>query len=198
MFKTERNIDKEKVIALISGSEEAFDHLFRKYSKKIYHVSRKMRLGHEDAEGVVQEVFIKVWNNRERLDAKLSFNAYLIAIVRSIVIRQIQRKAKLTSYQAYQLPFLDEKDTATEDYVIFSDMMDISSKAVESLPPRQKQVFMMKSFDHLSVDEIAEKLQVSRKTVKNQIFRASKSLKEKLMESEIISLIGFMCLVSSI
>ncbi|WP_215223130.1 RNA polymerase sigma factor [Echinicola shivajiensis] len=197
MFKTERNIDKEKVIALISGSEEAFDHLFRKYSKKIYHISRKMRLGHEDAEGVVQEVFIKVWNNRERLDAELSFNAYLIAIVRSIVIRQVQRKAKLSSYKEYVFPFLNETDTTTEDYVIFSDMMDLSSRAMESLPPKQKQVFMMKNFEHLSIDEIAEKLHVSRKTVKNQIFRASKSLKEKLADSKIISVMIFIMLVFS-
>ncbi|WP_186757444.1 RNA polymerase sigma factor [Echinicola salinicaeni] len=197
MFKTERNIDKEKVIALISGSEEAFDHLFRKYSKKIYHISRKMRLGHEDAEGVVQEVFIKVWNNRERLDAELSFNAYLIAIVRSIVIRQVQRKAKLSSYKEYVSPFLNEKDTTTEDYVIFSDMMDLSSRAMESLPPKQKQVFMMKNFEHLSIDEIAEKLHVSKKTVKNQIFRASKSLKEKLADSKIISVMLFIVLIFS-
>ncbi|GAB3651687.1 RNA polymerase sigma-70 factor [Echinicola sediminis] len=189
MFKGEKNIDKDSVKALAEGSQDAFDQLFRKYSKKIYHVARKMRLGHEDAEGVVQEVFIKVWKNKERLDPELSFNAYLIAIVRSIVIRQVQRKAKLISYKENLSPFLDKSDNQTEDYIIFSDMMDLSSKVMESLPPKQKQVFMIKNMEHLSIDEIAEKLQVSRKTVKNQIFRASKSLKEKLADSKIISVV---------
>lgn len=188
MFKRNSNSDVSAVKQLKEGSEAAFDELFRKYSKKMYHVSRKMGLGHEDAEGVVQEIFIKIWKNRGRLDSSLSFNAYLIAILRSIVIRQIQRKAKLTAYMKYSFEHFDEKDTQTEDHLVFSEMMTASSKALDTLPPRQRQVFMMKNLEDLSLDEIAERLSVSKKTVKNQVFRATKAVREKLQDQKIISL----------
>ncbi|WP_200975997.1 RNA polymerase sigma factor [Echinicola sp. 20G] len=200
MFKAGKDIDREKVEALKKGDEFAYNSLFRKYAKKIYHVSRKMRLGHEDAEGVVQEVFIKIWRNRENLDPSLSFNAYLITITRSIVIRQIERQVKLSIYKDHLFMTTDKGHNHTEDYVIFSDLMDESCKVMDSLPPQQKQVFMMKNFDHLSLDEIADQLQVSKKTVKNHFFRANKSLKEKLLDSKIISLVFLIasCLIVSV
>lgn len=191
MFKAGKDIDRDKVEALKSGDESAYNSLFRKYAKKIYHVSRKMNLSHEDAEGVVQEVFIKIWKNKENLDPSLSFNAYLITITRSIVIRQVQRQVKLSAYKEYLSLTTEDRHNQTEDYVIFSELMDESSKAMDELPPKQKQIFMMKNFEHLTLDEIAEKLQVSRKTVKNHFFRANKSLKEKLIDSKIISIISF-------
>lgn len=172
MLDLGKNSDKVAVNALRGGSEEAFNVLFRKYSKKIYHISRKMSLGHEDAEGIVQEVFIKIWKNRQQLDSTLSFNAYLIAIVRSIVIRQLQRKANLTAYKKYSLQRMEDWDNQTEDQVIFSEMMNVSSKVMDTLPPGQKRVFLMRNLEDMSLDEIAEKLQVSKKTVKNQVFRA--------------------------
>ena len=76
------------VIRLSQGEEKAFEQLYFLFSEKIYHISRKMDLSHEDAEGVVQEVFLKIWKNRSKLDPELSINAYLIAIVRSLVIKK--------------------------------------------------------------------------------------------------------------
>jgi len=62
-----------------------------------------------------------------------------------------------------------------------------SSEAIDQLPAKQKQVFMMKNFEHLSIEEIAEKLDLSRRTVENQIYRATKSLRASLIELKMIS-----------
>lgn len=183
--------DSNLVSLLQGGDEGAYAQLYHKYSPKIYNISRKMFLNHEDAEGVVQDVFIKIWRNRTKLDSSLSFNAYIITILRSIIIKHSKKRARFYAYEKYAIAFSSDFSQETEDYIIFSDLSEISSKVLENLPQKQKQVFMMKNFHHLSVDEIAEKLNLSKRTVENQIYRATKTLREKLVNMEVISLIFF-------
>ncbi len=156
-----------------------------------------MGLVHEDAEGVIQEVFMKIWRNRENLDSSLSFNAYIISIVRSIVLKQSRKRARFLAFQHYAITYWPGNTNETEEYVIFSDLDEQSSKAIEELPSKQKQVFMMKNFDHLTTEEIASKLNLSTRTVENQIYRATKSLKEKLIDMKVItpSVIGLIFLL---
>ena len=69
-------LDNQKLILRISqGDEKAFEELYRLFSKKIYHTARRMNLNHEDAEGIVQEVFFIVWKKKSDLDPTLSINA---------------------------------------------------------------------------------------------------------------------------
>ncbi|MEQ8471370.1 MAG: RNA polymerase sigma-70 factor [Marinoscillum sp.] len=179
--------DSELVTRLRDGDEIAFGKLYEKYASKIYNISRKMGLVHEDAEGVIQEVFLKIWRNRDNLDSSLSFNAYIIAIVRSIVLKQSRKRARFLAFQHYAITYWPGDTNETEDYVIFSDLDELSTKAIDELPAKQKQVFMMKNFEHLTNEEIAEKLKLSTRTVENQIYRATKSLKEKLIDMKVIT-----------
>lgn len=179
--------DSDLVTRLREGDESAFGKLYEKYASKIYNISRKMGLLHEDAEGIIQEVFLKIWRNRDNLDSSLSFNAYIIAIVRSIVLKQSRKRARFLAFQHYAITYWPGQTNETEDYVIFSDLDELSSKAIDELPAKQKQVFMMKNFEHLTNEEIAEKLKLSTRTVENQIYRATKSLKEKLIDMKVIT-----------
>lgn len=186
-FSTKFGGESELVCRLQNGNEAAFEKLYAKYAGKIYNISRKMGVSHEDAEGVVQEVFLRIWRNRSNLDSSLSFNAYIIAIVRSIVIKQARKHARFIAFQQYAINYLPGDTNETEDYVIFTDLDERSTKAIDQLPAKQKQVFMMKNFEHLTVDEIAEKLDISKRTVENQIYRATKILRESLIELKVIS-----------
>lgn len=179
--------ESDMVSRLSCGDDVAFEKLYTKYSGKIYNVSKKMGLSHEDAEGVVQEVFLRIWRNRSNLDSSLSFNAYIIAIVRSIVLKQSRKHARFIAFQRYAIQHFPGGTNETEDYVIFTDLDRRSSEAIDQLPAKQKQVFMMKNFEHLSIEEIAEKLDLSRRTVENQIYRATKSLRASLIELKMIS-----------
>jgi len=179
--------DSELVTRLRGGDEYAYSKLYEKYASKIYNISRKMGLLHEDAEGVVQDVFMKIWRNRENLDSSLSFNAYIISIVRSIVFKQSRKRARFLAFQHYAITYWPGESNETEEYVIFSDLDELSSKAIDELPTKQKQVFMMKNFEHLTNEEIAERLKLSTRTVENQIYRATKSLREKLIEMKVVA-----------
>ena len=182
--------DKHLVKSLREGCEKSYALLYERYAAKIYAVSRGIHLSHEDAEGIVQEVFLKIWRNRKSLDPALSFNAYLLTIARSLAIKLFKKKARFAAYQHYAISYLQDFSNDTEEYVVFSDLDALSSQALDDLPSKQKQVFMMKNFEHLSTEEISERLQLSKRTVENQIYRASKSLRQKLVAMKVLSWIA--------
>ena len=188
MKKERKNFVDPKLITGISqGDEKSFEELYLLFSKKVYHTAKRMNLSHEEAEGVTQEVFLTVWENRSNLDPSLSINAYMIAIVKSLVIKEAQKKARLLSFQKYNIPFLSDFTNQTEDDLIYSDLHQVSSEMIHHLPSGQKKIFIMRNVEYLSVDEIAKQLNLSKRTVENQIFRATKSIKERLFEMKIIS-----------
>lgn len=183
--------DEVHVNELRLGSETAFNFLYTKYALKIYRTSRKMSLSHEDAEGVVQETFIKIWKNRERLDPTLSFNAYLLSILKSIVVRQAQKNARLKLKSDEWAAHSTFSINQTEDELFFAEMMNASLEEINKLPPRQKEVFLLKRLECYSLDEIADMLHISKKTVKNQLVEANKFLKTRIKDREIIAILLF-------
>lgn len=180
---------QQLVFDISQGNEKAFEKLYALFSEKIYHVSRRMNLSHEDAEGIVQEVFLKIWRKRSKLDPQLSINAYMIAIVRSLVIKKAKKEARFFAFQNYSIPLYEfERNSGPEQDLIYSEFHHISEEIIKQLPAGQKQIFILRHFENLSVEEIAEKLNISRRTVENQIFRSTKAVREKLVKLKIISL----------
>ena len=195
-LKNSDPLSLQQIVRNISqGDENSFEELFRLFSKKIYHISRKMRLSHQEAEEVVQEVFLYIWKNREQLDPELSINAYMIAIIRSLIIKKNRKEARFFAFQQYQIPLTDSLSSHTpQDDLIFSEFHKLSMEIIEKLPPAQKQVFMMRHLENKSYEEIAVKLNVSQRTVENQVFRATKWVKKRLKVLEIVS-VGILLLI---
>jgi len=172
--------DSYLVEKIRQGDNVAYYHLYQRYASKIYRVSRRMELSHHDAEEVVQEVFLYLWKNRTKLDESLSINAYIFSIVRSNVIKRAKKHARFVAYQHYSIPMNKDFSNITEDAVIYKDLYAFATEAIDSLPVKQREVFMMKTTKHMSAEEIASHLNLSVRTVENQIYRATKVLREKL------------------
>lgn len=148
-----------------------------------------MGLNHEEAEEIVQEVFLKIWKYKAKLDPELSINAYIIAIIRSLVIKKNRKEARFFAFQQYQIPLMDPVSAHTpDDDMIYSELHSISMEIIEKLPPAQKQVFKMRHLENRSFEEIAVKLDVSQRTVENKVFRATKWVKKRLSQLEIVSI----------
>lgn len=179
---------QQLVIEIAKGNEKAFEKLYLYFSEKIYHISRKMNLSHEDSEGVVQEVFLKIWKNRSKLDPELSINAYLIAIVRSLVIKKAKKDARFFAFQQYNIPLIQHISApGPDDELIFTEFDHLTNEIIQQLPHGQKQIFQLRYFENLTVAEIATQLNLSKRTVENQIFRATGTVKGKLTQLKIIS-----------
>lgn len=181
---------KEKIWMeeLKNGSELAFRQLFNKYSEKVFLLGRKLGMNKEDSEGLVQDVFFKIWKNRQKLKSEFIFEVYLIKIAKSIVFRKFERAKLEREYQSNAFSTANFSENQTEDYIIFEDLLSHSMEEVKNLSPRQKQVFLMKNFENLSLEEIAEKLQLSKRTVENQVFRANQILKKKIQDLNFLTL----------
>lgn len=174
---------------IVQGDLNAYEALYRLFSKKIYATARRMRLAHEDAEEVVQEVFLRIWQNRANLDPQLSINAYMLAIVKSLVIKKVREDAYHIAYKKYNLLHVSEATSRPESTVIFHDLYSHCMDIIDQLPAAQRQIFTLRYFEFFSVEEISNKLCLSKRTVENQLYRASKKVRKKMEEVDIISIL---------
>ncbi|WP_187328713.1 RNA polymerase sigma factor [Echinicola rosea] len=179
--------DSDLVDKIKEGDEVAYYHLYKRYASKIYHVSRKMELAHHDAEEIIQDVFLYLWKKRSDLKSDLSINAYIFSIVRSLVVNRCQKQARFTAYRDYAIPMNQIFSNVTEDTVIYQDLHEFATKAIDTLPVKQREVFMMKTVNHMTAEEIASQLNLSVRTVENQIYRATKSLRKQVERTQEVS-----------
>ena len=183
----ELNSDKDLVASVRQGKTEAFDILFMKYCQKLYHFAHGFLRSHEEAEGVVQEVFVQLWEQRVQLKPEYSFNSYIFTVTKNRVFNIIRKRV----YERKYLDSLSVKqvlhDFATEDQLNFRELLEISQEAIDALPPKRKQVFRMSREQGMTYEEIARHLGVSRKTVENQMVEALKALRSHLQRHAQIS-----------
>lgn len=137
---------------------------------------------------------MKLWERRAFLNADLSINAYIFKISKSMIIRKRKRiLLELAFQKKAALTAGGNIEPSSEGNIIFEDLLEKAERLIDKLPENQKRAFKMKNFDHLSVDEIATLLEVPKRKVENQISRANKNLKEKILSKKwgIISILFF-------
>jgi RNA polymerase sigma-70 factor (ECF subfamily) len=175
------NIDnKELVKRLQKGDLHAFDELYRKYSKKLLFFTLGYISSNEDAEDIIQEVFLKVWKNHNQLKEHLSFNSYVFTIAYNAIKKYYRKKG--IEKKHFEL-FLDNHkliDNDTISKVEYNDLTSRVEKIVNTFPDRRKEVFQLSRESHLSNQEIADKLSITKKTVENHITTSLKVLRKKL------------------
>jgi|GEM_PF-2161340 len=181
MKKVPKLNEEDLIFELISGNERSFALLFDVYANKLYNYSRKFGLSHQDAECVVQDVFLKVWQRKESLDHTLSLNAYIYKIAKSYIIKRKKRMLLEKIFVQLENQIIEAGKEADSEYnYVVKDLTALVYRFSELLPKGQREVFEMKNKEHLSIDEIAVKLNVPKRRVENQIYRAYKTIKSKL------------------
>ena len=187
----EKQLNDKKLIQNIKlGKESSFRVLFMKYGKKLYNFSRKNNLSHEDAEGIVQEVFAKIWETRNGLDENLSLNAYILTIAQNLIFNKARKQVNRRVYEEYFKIYTPHKTNNNEEQIFYNELEGIILKFVDKLAPRTMQVFKLNRMDGFSNQEIAEKLNVSKKTVENQMNSALKQIRKAIIESNSLNVIG--------
>lgn len=183
-------IDSMNIPVLVSllkrGDEKAFSELYLFFRHKIFYTSRKMNLSSEDAEETVQEVFLIIWKNRHKLNCELSFNAYLLSILKSIIIKKAKKEARRMAFEVYEISTKEASSNETEKQIECKEFDEISYAEVEKLPKTQKEIFKLKNYENLPSGEIAKKLGISKRTVESHIYTATKSVKQKLLSKYMI------------
>ena len=179
---------------LKKGDMAAFDAIYNKYCHKLHQFVVRYLKQEEDAEGIVQEVFIKIWEARGKIDVYASFESFLFTIAYNSTISLLRKRVIETKSREY-LKSLQKIDTADKiiDEIQFKELNQKVQSLIKQLTPRQKEIYLLSREEGLTHKEIAQKLSISENTVKNHLVTTLKYLKSHIDSSLAVNIL-FLCL----
>ncbi|HYG41259.1 MAG TPA: RNA polymerase sigma-70 factor [Cytophagales bacterium] len=159
------------------------EELFKTYYSPLVKLVYRMLKNVEVSEDIVQDVFIKVWNNRQNLDETKSIKSYLYRSAINTTLNHIEKNKRSVQVTKIDSNLVSYSGNQTEEKVNFKELEKKVSAAIDTLPPKCKVIFVMSRYDELSYKEIADTLELSVKTVENQIGKALSIMREQLKGS---------------
>ncbi|UFH56144.1 RNA polymerase sigma factor [Spirosoma sp. KNUC1025] len=172
--------ERELVEMASSGNEIAFTQLFHLYKHKLYSFTLRLVNDPHAAEDIVQDIFLKLWNNRTQLAAVHSFGSYVFQMAQNQSINSFRRMASETLILSELFHQQSAADLSTEQAINFRETQTIVAAIVEKLPPQQKLVYQLSREKGLKHEEIAEQLKLAPSTVKNHLIQALNTIREQL------------------
>ena len=167
--------------AIQQGDESAFDALFRRYYEPLCHYASSLTDGDlDEAEDLVQQSFVKLWEQRATLQVQWSVKAYLYKMVHNRCLnrlRDAQTREKYKVYNAAQLEQGYENDPGAA-----SELNERILQALDTLPPECRRIFELSRFEELKYREIADQLGISIKTVETQMGKALRLMRTELAD----------------
>lgn len=191
MSGNSRQLETQWVRNLKKGDSLAFEELFHIYGKRLYHFSLGYLKSKPDAEEIVQEVFLRIWHLRASLDPGFSFNAYLFKIAYRLIMEKFRKltleRRYLADISAEVVTFTDELNDRTD----YHSLLELVQRLINRLPPRQKEVLLMRRSGGMAVADIAENLGISPKTVEHHLTEALKNIKAWMNRDQVASMLFF-------
>ena len=167
------------VIELRKGNAKAYEELYKQFHKRLYNYCCKLTHSETEAQGLVQEIFIAIWENREKLDENKSFSGFIFKIARNKCLNVLKHKLAQQVYRHYLYNSSnDHNDLRAE--IEYTELNNIITKSINALPERRKQIFLLSRNDNLTYKEIATKLEISENIVDHEIRKALMRIKDDL------------------
>ncbi len=161
--------------ALREGDEKAFEKIYLNYYKRTLYFLTGLVKSETDAEELTQEVFIKLWTNRETIDPERSIHSYMYTIARNTAFNFLKHKLIEINYIN---EYTAEAETETSEEILFAkEIALLIEMTVDRMPVQRQRIYKMSRNEGLDNEEIASRLQISKKTVENQLSLALGELK---------------------
>ena len=172
---------------IAAGDQLAFEQLFREQYRPLCAFARQYLKDPEKGEDLVQDLFLRLWQDREKVSVTTSVKSYLFASVRNRCLNAL-------AVQSQMRPLDEEADDRSHDDVVDEDERTLRlarvQAAIEALPEERGRIFKLSRYEGLKYHEIAERLGISPKTVENQMGRALKTLREDLKDLMPLGVLG--------
>ncbi len=183
------NSDNDLLLRIQQGSMSAFETLYFDMQPRLFAFSRKFIEDKEVARDIIQEIFFEFWEKRFVTEIKTSVNAYLFKILHNKCLNYIRNNKVQGRYVDFidikfkeaELLFFDQ-DQESYKSIFLKEIEEICKASIEHLPDNCREIFILSREYGLSNKEIADKLEISIRTVENQIYRALKILKTNLKD----------------
>lgn len=177
--------EKELLIQLNQGEERAFEKLYNLYSIRVLKRLINLLKDEEIAKEVLQDVFMKIWEKREDLDAEKSFRSYLFQIAENRVTDLFRRAKTDRKLLDHIIHVSTELYHHTEDIINYKESNFILERAIESLPPRRKEIFKLCKIEGKTYEEVAQILDISMGTVNDHMVKALRSIRKHFSNQDI-------------
>ena len=180
---TNDNDDLKWIRKAKNGSHRAFEKLVMKYQQRIYFTVRRIVLDHDDANDIVQDTFVKTYQNLQRFDEQYPFYPWLRRIALNTTLNhqaKVHRKKELLSDEK-EFDQIEAEGANPLQEMMHHELQNKIVEALEQLPIDQRMVFVLRTNDELSYEEISEQLDISTGTVMSRLSRARAKLKEILL-----------------
>jgi len=184
------NITQELLTRLKNGDILAFDQLYELYSHKLFSFVFKILKNEAEVDDIVQEVFVKIWESRNKLEDYKLLNSYIFTIAYNNSIDLIRKRISNNKYLGHLKYSASINFTPTiVSQIEYNELNNQVEKLIANLPDRQKQVYLLHRDEGVTYTEIAEKLGISKNTVENHMVKALKYLRQNMDNSLLINML---------
>lgn len=186
MSKSTLHNERTLLLRVAEGDEDAFCIIFDHYSKFVYSFGYKLVRSKDLAEDIVQEIFLKVWEGKDKLREIDNFGGYLNILVRNHSLNLLRKLAKKQTTDTGRLFDLSLHDYATQNILDYRDTVNLLEEVLSALPAHQRQVYKLCHLDGLKYEEAAARLGVSINTVHYHMKSALRTIREFLTKRGVV------------
>lgn len=180
MAKTTPETEIQVIQRLINNDAVAFRALYEQYQGKLFLFAFSLIKSKIEAEEIVQEVFIRIWEKRNTLNPDKSFKAYLLTITKNLVFDKLKKAARDRALQEKIYKNIQQLEKIGANELLEKELQRLHQQAIERLSPRKKTIFLMSREEELTYEQIAQKLGISVHTVRNQMTDSLTTIREFL------------------
>jgi RNA polymerase sigma-70 factor (family 1) len=178
---------------LKSGDASAFSNLYYTHSKTLYRKILWMVNDEEIAKELLQELFLKLWENREKIDFTKSFKSYLYTIAVNLVYDYFRKTSKKKELEQHLMSLAIDHYSHVEEAIISKEDISLLNEIINQLPPQRKQVFILCKVENKSYEEVSKLLNVSKSTIQDHMVKANHSIRDFLKKHPEITLCLLIC-----
>ncbi len=176
------NSDSDIIRRIRQGDKQEFEKLFRSSYVSLVRYAKTLLRDHDTAEEVVQELFFRLWQNRQSLKIESSLNGYLFRSVHNRSLHYIEHQQVVSRHAGEVAARSEPASEPVTDAIYYNELQARVARVLERLPDRCRMIFRMSRFEGLKYNEIADKLAVSLKTVESDMGKALREFRKALAE----------------
>ena len=187
--------EKELLEQMSRGEEHLFREVYHRYHQNIYSLGFFLTRSHTLAEDITQEIFVKIWVNREDLTNIIHFERWIKVLVRNCAYNYLSRMAREKRMLNHEMLKVTAEATLVEDALTDKEFATLLKNAIDKLPPQQKKIYTLSRHEGLKLEAIAQMMDISLNTVKNHLKAALSTIRLSL-ETHLVSLVSIILLFS--
>ncbi|MES2456709.1 MAG: RNA polymerase sigma-70 factor [Bacteroidota bacterium] len=172
--------DSELSALLKAGDALSYTEIFERYHRLLLRHAFRLLSNDEEAYDMVQDVFLQLWQKKETLELRVSLSAYLFTAVKNRIFKLFAHQKVVLRYTESIGKFMVEGYNIVEDQLMEKELSAFIDKEIAALPAKMQEVFLLNKKDELTYKEIAERLNITDQTAKQQVYKAMKILKPKI------------------